>query len=43
MYVMAVVSGAVGLACMSFALHNALKPNTKLEKNRKDKIACSLL
>ncbi len=32
MPVVAAVVGIVGLACISFALYNALKPNTKLEK-----------
>ncbi|WP_265036209.1 hypothetical protein [Wolbachia endosymbiont (group A) of Anomoia purmunda] len=32
MYAIAVIGGIVGLACISFALYNALKPNTKLEK-----------
>ncbi len=32
MHVVAVVGGIVGLVCMGFALHNAIKPNTKLEK-----------
>jgi len=31
MYVIAVIGGIVGLACMSFALYNVLKPNTKVE------------
>ncbi|WP_264735333.1 WD_0033/WD_0034 family tandem repeat-containing protein [Wolbachia endosymbiont (group A) of Rhinocyllus conicus] len=32
MYAIAVVGGIVGLACVSYALYNALKPGTKLEK-----------
>jgi uncharacterized membrane protein len=32
MHVIAVVGGIVGLVCMSFALYNLFKPNTKLEK-----------
>ncbi|MEY2392863.1 hypothetical protein [Wolbachia endosymbiont of Tettigetta isshikii] len=32
MHIIAVVGGVVGLACMSFALYNVLKPSTKLEK-----------
>lgn len=32
MHIIAVVGGIVGLACMSFALYNVLKPSTKLEK-----------
>jgi hypothetical protein len=32
MHVIAVVGEIIGLACISFALYNILKPNTKLEK-----------
>lgn len=32
MHVIAVIGGIVGLVCMGFALYNAIKPNTKLEK-----------
>ncbi|WP_353285330.1 hypothetical protein [Wolbachia endosymbiont (group A) of Beris morrisii] len=32
MYAIAVIGGIVGLACVSYALYNALKPGTKLEK-----------
>lgn len=32
MHIVAVVGGIVGLACMSFALYNVLKPSTKLEE-----------
>ncbi len=32
MYAIAVIGGIVGLACVSYALYNALKPNTTLEK-----------
>ncbi|WCR59069.1 MAG: hypothetical protein PG978_000483 [Wolbachia endosymbiont of Ctenocephalides felis wCfeF] len=32
MHITAVVGGIVGLACMSFALYNVLKPSTKLEE-----------
>ncbi|WP_341816505.1 hypothetical protein [Wolbachia endosymbiont (group A) of Agelastica alni] len=32
MYAIAVIVGIVGLACVSYALYNALKPGTKLEK-----------
>ncbi|MDR1139613.1 MAG: hypothetical protein LBJ80_02075 [Rickettsiales bacterium] len=32
MHIIAVVGGIVGLACMSFALYNVLKPSTKLEE-----------
>lgn len=32
MYIIAVVGGIVGLACISFALYSTLKPDTKLEK-----------
>lgn len=32
MYAIAVVGEIIGLACISFALYNILKPNTKLEK-----------
>ncbi|MGL9718717.1 MAG: hypothetical protein ACR5K9_08870 [Wolbachia sp.] len=32
MPIVAAIVGIVGLACISFALYNALKPNTKLEK-----------
>ncbi|WP_265036686.1 hypothetical protein [Wolbachia endosymbiont (group A) of Anomoia purmunda] len=32
MYAIAVIGGIVGLVCMGFALYNALKPDTKLEK-----------
>ncbi len=32
MYAIAVIVGIVGLACISFVLYDALKPNTKLEK-----------
>ncbi|GFR03874.1 uncharacterized protein TNCT_490741 [Trichonephila clavata] len=31
-HVIAVIGGIVGLVCMCFALYNALKPGTKLEK-----------
>ncbi|GFR19821.1 uncharacterized protein TNCT_303331 [Trichonephila clavata] len=31
-HVIAVIGGIVGLVCMGFALYNAIKPNTKLEK-----------
>ncbi|MGL9758432.1 MAG: WD_0033/WD_0034 family tandem repeat-containing protein [Wolbachia sp.] len=31
-HVIAVIGGIVGLVCMGFALHNAIKPNTKFEK-----------
>lgn len=31
-YAIAVIGGIVGLACVSYALYNALKPDTKLEK-----------
>jgi hypothetical protein len=32
MHIIAVVGGIVGLACMSSALYNVLKPSTKLEE-----------
>ncbi|GFQ79632.1 uncharacterized protein TNCT_539301 [Trichonephila clavata] len=32
MYAIAVIGGIVGLACISFALYDALKPSTQLEK-----------
>ncbi|WCR58413.1 hypothetical protein [Wolbachia endosymbiont of Ctenocephalides felis wCfeJ] len=32
MHVIAVVGGIVGLVCLGFALYNAIKPSTKLEK-----------
>ncbi|QOD38151.1 hypothetical protein [Candidatus Wolbachia massiliensis] len=32
MYVIAIIGGIVGLACISFALYNAIKPSTRLEK-----------
>ncbi|WP_341822321.1 hypothetical protein [Wolbachia endosymbiont (group A) of Clivina fossor] len=32
MYAIAVIGGIIGLACVSYALYNALKPGTKLEK-----------
>ncbi|WP_341812154.1 hypothetical protein [Wolbachia endosymbiont (group A) of Conops quadrifasciatus] len=35
MYTIAVVGGIIGLACISFALYNVLKPGTKLEEVKK--------
>ncbi|WMT84745.1 hypothetical protein NMD99_01680 [Wolbachia endosymbiont of Listronotus oregonensis] len=32
MYAIAIIGGSVGLACISFALYDALKPSTQLEK-----------
>lgn len=31
-HVIAVIGGIIGLVCMGFALYNAIKPNTQLEK-----------
>ncbi|WP_264687678.1 MULTISPECIES: hypothetical protein [Wolbachia] len=31
-HVIAVIGGIVGLVCMGFAMYNAIKPNTKLER-----------
>ncbi|MGL9688193.1 MAG: hypothetical protein ACR5K6_00100 [Wolbachia sp.] len=39
MHIIAVVGRVVGLACMSFALYNVLKPSTKLEEVKE--VECS--